>query len=85
MIKWISVNDELPNAPYEKNNISQTVLIFDGKYIGIGYYESEYNIDNDPDRYEGQNVVYSSESWHSDVDYINSNNITHWANLPENP
>jgi len=85
MTKWIKVEDELPDAPYEKANLSDSVLIFDGEYVGIGYYESEYNIELDPDAYEGQMEIFSTACWHSDVDYINDNNITHWAKLPKKP
>lgn len=85
MTKWIKVEDQLPEAPYANNNHSETVLIFDGEYVGIGYYESEYDINDDPDAYEGQTELFSSACWHSDIDYINDNNITHWAKMPKKP
>lgn len=85
LIKWISVEEKLPNAPYKNNNWSETVMIFDGQYIGIGYYESEYNIEDDPDAYEGQKELYSDACWHSDVDFVCPETITHWAEMPNKP
>ena len=90
MIKWIKVEDQLPYAPYENDNFSETVLIFDGEYIGVGYYESEYNIADDINAYEGQQELFSSAAWHSEGGYLKTDIsgfpiVTHWANLPEKP
>lgn len=84
MSEWISVKDRLPIDPDLNGKESEDVLVTNGKDICVGYYETEYHIDNDPDAYEEQEETYSSEMWHADRDYI-AENITHWMTLPKPP
>ncbi len=81
MTKWVSVEDELPLAGGD----SEGVLIYDGQYIGIGYYEPEEKWTNDEGKYN-----YRSAVWYSDVGYIKTSiggfaEVTHWAELPKPP
>ncbi len=83
MSEWISVNDRLPIDKNSNGEESEDVLITDGEIIEIGYFESEYFIECDPDRYDGQSVTYSSEMWRSVRGYIDE--PTHWMPLPNPP
>ncbi len=82
-MEWIKVEDRLPINKDSNGKYSEDVLITDGKNICVGYYESEYFIDLDPDAYEGQREIYSSADWWSDRYYIE--NVTHWMPLPPAP
>lgn len=80
---WIKVEDRLPIDKNRNGEYSEDVLVTDGENICVGYYETEYHIDNDPDAYEGQKEIYSSPTWWPDRDYVQK--ITHWIPLPEPP
>ena len=84
MSEWISVKESLPIDPKKNGEESEDVLVTDGKSICVGYYETEYYIENDLEAFEGQKEIYSSDMWHADRDYI-AENITHWMPLPKPP
>ncbi len=76
---WISVKDQLPPKDMDQEtDWSITVLITDGKNIGIGYYEFEYFAD-DPTA----ELQYESDSWNDDTHIIDD--VTHWMPLPKPP
>ncbi len=81
---WISVKDHLPSG--QTLDDSPSVLITDGDYIGIGWYEAEYFSDNPKD-----DLKNSSAVWHSDNSILEGKSvsgwpvITHWMPLPELP
>jgi hypothetical protein len=88
-MNWVNVEDSLPDLSKPNGGESEDVLIFDGENIGIGYYESEYHIEDDPDAYEGQATTYSSDCWHS-TNHLNRDvcgwpEVTHWMPLPKPP
>ncbi len=90
MVDWIKCDDRLPEKSEDDPWMSITVLITDGKYIGIGYYEFEYHIEDDPNATEEQTLTFSDAVWHSDVDYLDRDycgwpEITHWAEMPKLP
>lgn len=79
--KWISVEDRLP--PGGTLEDSPSVLITDGEFVGIGWYEAEYFADdpNDP-------VQYSSDVWNTENSIMQHKGwpqVTHWMKLPEPP
>ena len=84
MTEWISVNDRLP--PGGTIEDSPSVLITDGEFIGIGWYEAEYFADDLSDP-----LQYSSAVWNTDNSIMQHKGIdgwpqvTHWMNLPELP
>jgi len=89
-MNWISVKDKLPIDPNSNGEQSDDVLITNGESISVGYYESEYHIDRDPEAYEGQKMIFSSETWHAHGHYLNTcisgfPEVTHWMPLPDLP
>jgi len=83
-MNWIKCSEKLPIDPDLNGQESEDVLVTNGESICVGYYETEYFIESDPDAYEGQSTTYSSEMWHSDVDFV-ADNVTHWMPLPNLP
>ncbi len=69
--KWISVKDELP----EEND---SVLVYNGNFIAIGYYEKNFKIEDD------QSISAIPRKWKYN-DLILDWEITHWQPLPESP
>lgn len=89
-MEWIKCSDRLPNAPRENDLQSVSVLISDGEKVGIGWYEAEYNIKDDPNAFEGQTEIFSSATWHLDggclvCDHCGFPEVTHWMPLPGAP
>ncbi len=82
MSTWISVKDKLPEVSEPNGGQSVDVLVTDGHQIDIGYYESEYNIEDDPLAFEEQTDIYSSDMWHCNQ---MSCEPAHWMPLPELP
>lgn len=80
MNEWIKCNEKMPIDPKSNGVQSEDVLVTDGNMISVGYYESEYFIQDDPDRYPEQTQLYSSAMWYCDNSYIE--NVTHWMPLP---
>jgi hypothetical protein len=81
MVNWISVNDQLPPLD-DCGMFSETVLLSDGKNIGIGYYEPVYLSDNDD--------TFDDIDWIDPVGDLTTccagwPKVTHWAHLPEIP
>jgi hypothetical protein len=72
--KWISVKYSLPKLigpdPYCQS--SESVLVFDGKYVYIGYL---YVLD---DEYGPEWVQFGRDGYKID-------NVTHWMPLPKLP
>ena len=83
MSEWVAVKDRLPHLDDPNGGDSDFVLISDGREIGVGSYQGEYFIEDDPDRYEGQALTYSSEMWYCEGGVIDE--PTHWMPLPNLP
>lgn len=67
MDRWIRVEDELPEK-------AKPVLLYNGLWIGVGYYDKnhEHNIDEEP-------------KWSDETGEYIPEDVTHWQPLPQPP
>lgn len=84
-MEWISVEQELPPKSEEDEDFSITVLITDGKLIGMGYHKYEF-IADDP----SEDLQYSSDVWFDQSSNLNTDvdgwpKVTQWMKLPNLP
>ena len=80
-MEWIKCTDRLPDEVGE----DYTYMISDGESIGIGWYEPEYESDDD-----SSEMIYSSDVWHEEGGYLSKDmygwpEVIYWMPLPKLP